>query len=184
MATAITTQPTGPKRLGTVKLVDPAKYSSGEKIDMECWASPVPKNKLRPGSKADLAVDVCAGISYGSIHGYEFRVELEDDSSNSYVGHEYEVFVTDQYMGIPRPREYMLAYNHKSKATFDHDPIPLTVAVEQMIGAALYYLFIDSKQDDSSSAEIPTFQQWLEEWHEIIQKNVCAQMAQFNPARG
>ena len=175
MATAIATQLTGSKDLGIVKLVDPENCGSGEKIDLEFRAYPVPKDELRPGSKADLAVDIGARTRgfYGSTRRrYELRVELEGDPSNSYYGYEYEVFVTDRYEGAPRSREYVLAYDHERKAIFDHEPTLLKPAVEQMIGAALYYLFIDSKQDDSSSAEIPTFQQWLEDWHEIIQNSV------------
>ena len=175
MTTAITTQPTDPKDLGTVKLVDPENCGSGEKIDLEFRAYPAPRGKLRSGSKADLAVDIDArthGFYRSTRRRYEFRVELEGDPSNGYYGYEYDVFVTDQTKGVPR-REYVLAYDHERKAIFEHEPTLLTPVVEQMLGAALYYLFIDSKQDDSSSAEIPTLQQWLEEWHEIIQNNVC-----------
>lgn len=193
MATTITTQSTGlnlPKPLGTLQLVDPANYSSGKKIDLECWASPVPESKLHSGVEVDLAVDVYILDFFESERSYKLRVELEDNSKakdnspNSYVGPGYRVFVTDQTEGVPRHREYMFTYDHKHKAIFEHDPTPFTVAVEQMIGAALYYLFIYSKRDGSSSAEIPALQQWLKEWHEIIQSNVRAQMAQFNPARG
>ena len=175
MATAITTQPTDSKRLGVIQLVDPENCGSGEKIDLEFRAYPVPKGELRPGSKADLAVDIGARTRgfYGSTRRrYELRVELEGDPSNSYYGYEYDVFVTGQYKGAPRSREYVLTYDHDRKVIFEHEPTLLTPAVEQMIGAALYYFFIDSKRDDSSSAEIPTLQQWLEDWHEIIQNNV------------
>ncbi len=189
MATAITTQPTGSKKLGTVQLVNPANYRSGKKIDLECWASPVPENELHPGVKADLAVDVEALEYFESGHSYALRVELEPNSPDSYVGFGYKVFVSDPELEVTH-REYMFTYDHGDKddhgdkAIFDHKPIPFTAATEQMIGAALYYLFIDSKRDDSGSAEIPTLEQWLKEWHEIIQSNVRAQMAQFNPARG
>lgn len=183
MATATTTQSTDPKKLGTVKLVDPANYASGKKIDLECWASPVPENELHPGVKADLAVDVYIPGFFRSGRDYVLRVELEPNSPDSYVGFGYKVFVSDPKLGVIR-RKYMFTYDHGDKAIFDHNPIPFTAAAEQMIGAALYYLFIDSKRDDSGSAEIPMLQQWLEEWREIIQNNVRAQMAQFNPARG
>ena len=171
MATAITTQPTGSKKLGTIQLVNPANYRSGEKIDLECWASPVPESELHPGVKADLAVDVEALKYFESEHSYVLRVELEPNSPDSYVGFGYKVFFSDPELEVTH-REYMFTYDHGDKAIFDHDPIPFTAAAEQMLGAALYYLFIDSKQDDSSSAEIPTFQQWLEDWHEIIQNSV------------
>ena len=175
MATAITTQSTGPKKLGTIQLVDPANYASGKKIDLECQAYPVPEGELRPGVEANLAVDIEAYARgfYGSIHDYELRVEIEANSPNSYCP-EYRVSAFDPGMKASRRKyiEYMFIYNHDDRAIFDCDRWPSTPVVEQMIGAALYYFFIDSKQDDSSSVEIPTLQQWLEEWHEIIQDNV------------
>ena len=174
MATAITTQSTDFKLLGT-----------------EFLFSPVPEGELHSGVEANLAVDVyIPGFFKESGRSYVLRVELEDNSKakdnspNSYVGPGYRVFVTNQTEGVPSHREYMFIYNHESGAIFEHDPTPFTVAVEQMIGAALYYLFIYSKRNGSSLVEIPTLQQWLEEWHEIIQSNVRAQMAAFNPARG
>ena len=183
MATTITAQPTGSKKLGTIQLVNPADYSSGKKVDLECWASPVPEGELRSGVKADLAVDVYIPGFFRSGRDYVLRVELEPNSPDSYVDFGYKVFVSDPELEVTH-REYMFTYDHERKAIFDHKPIPFTVLAEQTIGAALYYLFSDSKQDDPSSAETPTLEQWLNKWHEIIQSNVRAQMAQFNPARG
>lgn len=170
MATAQTTQPTNSKLLGT-----------------EFLFSPVPEGELHSGVEANLAVDVyIPGFFKESGRSYVLRVELEDNSKakdnspNSYVGPGYRVFVTNQTEGVPRHREYMFTYDHKRKAIFEHDPTPFTLVMEQMIGTALYYL----KHGGPISVKTSALEQWLKEWHEIIQSNVRAQMAQFNPARG
>lgn len=158
MATAQTTQPTNFKLDGTGFSV-----------------SPVPEDKRHSSVKAGHAVYVYIPGLFGSGRSCELYVELEANSSDS----GYKVFILDPNT-IVSGREYVFTYDHNRRAIFDHDPTPFIAEVEQMIGAALYYVFIYS----SSSAETPKPRQWFKEWHGIIQKNVRAQMAQFNPVRG
>ena len=177
MATAITPQSINSKLLGTIQLVNPESYSSGKKVDVEYWVSPVPEDELYPGVEADLAVDVYAFSSCGPAYDDALRVELEEVSLNDHVGFGYKVFVSHLELEVPY-REHMLTYNHKHQVIFSDIRLPSTLpaAVEnQTIGVALYYLLIDSKQNVSSSKEVPTLQQWLEKWPKAVRGNVRRQ---------
>lgn len=192
------------------KPLDLSDYQSDEMIGISCSASPVPEDELRPSVQAGHAVDITGTVTYesGMTHARVMRVELEANTPNDYVDHGFKVFISDPTIGVDN-REFMFTYDHGHKAIFEHNPLPFTWVTEQMIGAALYYFFIYCEQDASrpkytpsigrwneivqeqmsklgvpAVPAVPTLEQWTKEWHEIIQKNVRAQMAQFNPVRG